>query len=492
MFYRVTRGNCCCAAHFPVHHPASTGLPEKLAMTDNFTDLTPAPRRRMLLGGQIINHGSSEGAWRWPGNKPDLYYDLDAMAHIAQVAERGQFQLIFIADHPAMREDLTHRPPMATIDPIVVASHLIGKTKRIGIVLTQSTTFNFPYTVARQIKALDVLSHGRIGWNAVTTSDQSIASNYGARLDDRETRYARAHEFIQLVQALWDSWGEDALKLDVERGIYADVSAIQPINLGGNYVASRGPLPIPPTPQGHPLIFQAGGGAEGLQLAGMYASGVYSMVTDIPSGRAHRQALDHAALAAGRDPSAVKLFMGIFTTVADSEEAALARREALLQLSSVPLAAKLHHLSILVGVRLRMETIREPLSADRLAALVPHPHYPHAERAARLLREGKSPYEVVLRDVTGFHTTVIGSPTQVADQLQELFEAGAADGFFISPDVISDGLPAFVDHVVPVLQERGLLNEGDEGSTLRQHFDAASGITIPEAFEGREQGRAGH
>ncbi len=191
MFYRVTRGNCCCAAHFPVHHPASTGLPEKLAMTDNFTDLTSAPRRRMLLGGQIINHGSSEGAWRWPGNKPDLYYDLDAMAQIAQIAERGQFQLIFIADHPAMREDLTHRAPMATIDPIVVASHLIGKTKRIGIVLTQSTTFNFPYTVARQIKALDVLSHGRIGWNAVTTSDQSIASNYGARLDDRETRYAR-------------------------------------------------------------------------------------------------------------------------------------------------------------------------------------------------------------------------------------------------------------------------------------------------------------
>ncbi len=433
----------------------------------------------MLLGGQIINHGSSDSAWRWPGNKPDLHYDLDAMAHIAQVAERGGLQLIFIADHPAMREDLTYSAPMATVDPIVVASHLIGKTNRIGIVLTQSTTFNFPYTVARQMKALDVLSHGRIGWNAVTTNDPTIGANYGTRIDDRETRYARAHEFIQLVQALWDSWGENALKLDVGQGIYADVSEIQPINLGGEYFASRGPLPIPPTPQGHPLIFQAGGGAEGLQLAGMYASGVYSMVTDIPTGRAHRQALNHAAIAAGRDPGAVKLFMGIFTTVAHSEEAALARREALLQLSPVPLAAKLHHLSMLVGLQLTMETIREPLSADRRAEIRPHPHYPHAEKAARLLEEGRTPYEVLLRDVTGFHTTVIGSPTQVADQLQELFEAGAADGFFISPDVTSDGLPAFVEHVVPVLQERGLLPDEHDGGTLRQMFDAASGMAKP-------------
>ncbi|MET3615304.1 FMN-dependent oxidoreductase (nitrilotriacetate monooxygenase family) [Rhizobium aquaticum] len=445
-------------------------------MTHHVTDVTKAPRRKMLLGGQIINHGSADGAWRWPGNTPGLHYDLDAMTHIARVAEQGKFQLIFIADHPAMREDISHSPPTATIEPLVITSHLIGQTKHLGFALTQSTTFNFPYTVARQMKALDVLSGGRIGWNAVTTNDPTIGANYGSHIDDRETRYARAHEFIQLVKALWDSWGKDALKLDVERGIYADVSQIQPINLGGQFVASRGPLPTPPSPQGQPIIFQAGGGAEGLQLAGMYASGVYSMVTDIATGRAHRQALDRAALAAGRDPSAVKLFMGIFTTVAETEEAALARREALLQFASIPLAAKLHHLSVLVGMRLTMDTMREPLSADRLAALRPNFSYPHAERATKLLQDGKSPYEVLLRDVTGFHTTVIGSPTQVADQLQELFEAGAADGFFIMPDVISDGLPAFVEGVVPILQSRGLFQSDYEGSTLRENFEATSSL----------------
>lgn len=442
-------------------------------MSDSTPDVARSPRRKMLLGGQIINHGSLDGAWRWPGNTPDLHYNLEALAKIARDAERGKFHLIFIADHPAMREDPTSSPPLATIDPIVVASHLIGHTAHIGVALTQSTTFNFPYTVARQLKALDVLSKGRIGWNAVTTSDASIAANYGTGIEDRSVRYARAHEFIQLVRALWDSWGKDALKLDVETGVYADASQIQPINLGGRYVASRGPLPTPPSPQGQPIIFQAGGGAEGLQLAGMYASGVYSAVTDIATGRVHRQALDRATRAAGRDPGAVKLFMGVFTTVAESEQAALARREALFELSGIPMTARLHHLSALVGIPLNMDQLRRPLPDRVLAALRPHPHFPLASRAVQLLSEGRSPFEVMLFNVTGFHTTALGSPTQIADQLQDYFEAGAADGFFIMPDVISDGLPAFVDQVVPILQERGLFHADYEEPTLRQAFEAA-------------------
>ncbi|MFG2937839.1 NtaA/DmoA family FMN-dependent monooxygenase [Streptomyces sp. NPDC048282] len=430
------------------------------------------PRRSMMLGAQVMNYGSAEAAWRWPGSDPRTYLNPDTWAETALAAERGKFQFLFIADHPAVREDLTHHKPSATIDPIVLVSHVIGRTSRIGVVLTQSTTFNFPYTVARQLKALDLLSGGRIGWNAVTTQEPGIAANFGVPVADRTTRYERAHEFVQLVQALWGSWGPDALKLDTDTGVFADASEIRPIDLGGRHVASRGPLPIPPSPQGQPILFQAGGGAEALTLAGSYASGVYSMATDIETGREHRLALGEAATRAGRGPEDVRLFMGAFTTVADSTEEALARREELLRLSPTPVSAKLRHLSALVGLDIPASGLREPLPAGDRAALRPAPYQLHSEKAVRLLKEGRSPFEVILRGVTDFHTTFLGSPEEIADEMQELFEAGACDGFVIAPDVVSDGLPAFAEKVIPVLQRRGLFHEDYASATLRGHFGA--------------------
>ncbi|MFF5365170.1 NtaA/DmoA family FMN-dependent monooxygenase [Streptomyces scabiei] len=430
------------------------------------------PRRTMMLGAQVMNYGTAEAAWRWPGSDPRTYFAPETWVRTAVEAERGKFHFLFIADHPAVREDLTHHKPSATIDPIVVVSHVIGHTRRIGIVLTQSTTFNFPYTVARQLKALDLLSGGRIGWNAVTTNDPTIAANFGSPIADRITRYERAHEFVQLVQALWGSWGSDALKLDTDTGVFADATEIRPIELAGRHVASRGPLPIPPSPQGQPILFQAGGGAEALTLAGNYASGVYSMATDIETGREHRLALDEAARQAGRAPGDVRLFMGAFTTVADSTEEALARREALLRLSPTPVSAKLRHLSTLVGLDIPASGLRAPLPARDRAALRPAPHQLHSEKAVRLLAQGRSPYEVILRGVTDFHTTFLGSPEEIADEMQELFEAGACDGFVIAPDVVSDGLPAFTEKVLPVLQRRGLFHTDYESATLREHFGA--------------------
>lgn len=158
-----------------------------------------------------------------------------------------------------------------------------GETKHIGLFATLSTTFNYPYNLARQFKALDVISHGRVGWNAVTTSEPLAAANFGARVADRKERYDMAQESIQIVQALWGSWESDAWTLDVAKGKFADMDKIQPINLQGRYYRSRGHLPIPPSDQGQPVIFQAGGGGEGLELAGRYVSGVYANPFDIES-----------------------------------------------------------------------------------------------------------------------------------------------------------------------------------------------------------------
>ncbi|XVV12581.1 NtaA/DmoA family FMN-dependent monooxygenase [Actinoplanes sp. CA-131856] len=437
-------------------------------------DTTSAPhRRQMLIGAQLANYGSFRSAWRWPAANPRDYLGLDAMLDAARWAERGALQVLFLADHPAMREDLTNSVPSASIDPIVVVTHLIANTSRIGVALTQSTTFNFPYTVARQLKALDVLSGGRIGWNAVTANDPTIAANYGTGIADREQRYARAHEFIQLVQALWGSFGENALLMDVEAGVFADGSQIQPINLGGQYVASRGPLPIPASAQGQPILFQAGGGTEALQLAGHYASGVYSMATDVRTGRAHRANLDEAARAAGREPTEINMFMGLFTTIADTEQQALDRRHQLMDLMADTVPGKLQHLAAIAGTRITLDQAHTPLPERQRASLRSAPGQMHSERAVRLLQEGKTPYETLLYGVLDFHTTLLGSPEQIADQMEELFTQGAADGFLIVPDVQADGLPDFVEKVVPILQDRGLFHKDYEGTTLRDHFGVA-------------------
>ena len=426
---------------------------------------------KMLLAAQCINYGSADNAWRMKGANPSVFIDSDQLIENAQWAEKGKFHFIFMADHPAVREDLTHHVPSATIDPVVLSSQIIQATEKIGIVLTQSTTFNFPYNVARQLKALDILSKGRIGWNAVTTNDPKIAANYGQDILDRNTRYARAHEFIQIVQALWGSWGEDALKLDIDQGVFADGAQIQPIHLQGEHVASRGPLPIPPSPQGQPVIFQAGGGEEGLQLASMYASGIYSIVNDIESGRKHRENLDEMCMAVGRNSQEVKIFMGINITMGNTYEEALNRQVENFQLNDIQnLYIKAQQLSALVGVQISVQDIYLPLPQNLRAELIPNPYQLHSIRAVDLLKKGMTPFHVIANGVTDFHRTIIGSPKQIADQMQELFEDGACDGFVINNDRTHDGLPAFVEQVIPILQHRELFHEDYEGTTLREHL----------------------
>ncbi|MFP7473722.1 NtaA/DmoA family FMN-dependent monooxygenase [Niallia taxi] len=423
--------------------------------------------KKMLLASQNMNYGASRSAWR---SNPYHYMNSDSLVNAAKWSEKGKFQFVFIADHPAVREDLTFHAPSATIDPIVITSQIIRETEKIGVVLTQSTTFNHPYNVARQLKALDVLSKGRIGWNAVTTNDPRIAANYGEEIADRKNRYEQANEFIQIVQALWGSWGESALKLDTEKGIFADGSQVKPINLQGKYVSSRGPLPIPPSRQGQPIIFQAGGGQEGLELAGMYASGVYSVASDIETGREHRTNLDRITQAVGRKADEVKMFMGLFVTVGNSYEDALNRRKEMLSSMADELPDKVYHLSSIVGVPITFSNLHQSLPEEIQSRLVPNPYQLHSKRAVELLKKGLTVYDVLAHGVTDFHHTVLGSPEQIADEMQEIFEAGACDGFGIVVDRTHDGLPAFVQKVIPILQKRGLFHEDYEGSTLRDHL----------------------
>ncbi|MFC9425721.1 NtaA/DmoA family FMN-dependent monooxygenase [Streptomyces sp. NPDC056987] len=429
------------------------------------------PRSQMLLAMQFTSgYGAEPGAWRLPGANLSSYTDMDQFVRYAQAAERGRIQLLFIADTPVLDVDLEDQAPHFPIDPLRVLTAIARETKRIGLVATSSTTFNEPYTLARQFKALDVISRGRAGWNAVTTSDPAAAANFGSPIPSRAEKYERAHEVVQIVQALWGSWEKDAWLRDVEGKRFADMGKIRPVNLQGRHVAARGPLPIPPSEQGQPVIFQAGGGSYGLELAGRYANGVYANPMTIDNAIAQRDALRDAAKRAGRDPDEVKMFAGFMPTVAPSRQAALQRRRFLDE--SVDLRQRVRYLGAMIGLPLGYDQIDAPLTARQLADAMPSPHDARSARALEVAREGWSLRDVLAHGVIDYHPVVPGTATDVADHMQEWFQAGACDGFSLAIDGYHDGVDAFVDQVVPILQERGLFHHDYEGPTLRENLGA--------------------
>jgi FMN-dependent oxidoreductase (nitrilotriacetate monooxygenase family) len=426
--------------------------------------------RQMIIGMHLGNgYGSQPGSWRMPGVDPMGYTSFDSQVRYAQAAERGKFQFLFLPDFPILKGDVAREAPLMTLDPMLTLAAIARETRRIGMVATGSTTFNEPYNLARQFKALDLMSHGRAGWNAVPSSDPAVAANYGRPLPSRAEKYERLHESIQLVQALWGSWEKDAWIHDAPSGLFADPDKIRPINLRGRHVGSSGPLPLPPSEQGQPVIFQAGGGDQGLEVAGRYASGVIGAVFTLEDAREQRNALRGAAERAGRNPEEIKFFAGVMTTIADDRRQALDRRIALTEQTT---PQRLPYLGQMLGLRLDAAMLDVPLSADQLAAARPSPQDPRSVHALKIAREGWTVRDILAHGVIDYHPVIAGPPVEVADHMQHWFEEGAADGFWMTPDVFEDGVDALVDGVVPILQARGLFHLDYEGPTLRDHLMA--------------------
>lgn len=426
---------------------------------------------KMIIGMHLGNgYGSQPGAWRMPWVDPKDYTSFDARVRQAQAAERGKFQFLFLPDGPgSLMADLETEAPSFNLDVMLTLAAVARETKRIGLVATGSTTFNEPYNLARQFKALDIMSHGRAGWNAVTSSGQDVAANYGRRIPSSKERYGRAHEVIQLVQALWGSWRKEAWVHDQASGKFTNRDQIQPINFKGEFIASSGPLFIPPSEQGQPVIFHAGGGPNALELAGRFASAVITVAFSIEDGREQRNLFREAAARAGRNPDEIKVFPGLMTTIAKDRRAALDRRIAL---TGRTFPQRVSYLQQMLNVQLDPNRLDDPLTKKQLAAAQPSPHDPRTANALKIASEGWSLRDVLAHGVIDYHPVIVGPAVEAADHMQAWFEAGAADGFWISPDVYEDGIDAFVDGVIPLLQERGLFHEDYEGATLREHIGA--------------------
>lgn len=422
----------------------------------------------MLLSATLMSgYGAQGQAWRAPENATDAYTDMDAQVKLARTAERGKFAFLFAPDFPGIRDDIGFQAPSSTLDPIVTLSVLAHETTRLGFIATGSTTYNEPYNLARQFKALDVLSRGRIGWNAVTTSDPIAVANYGEQVRARPERYARAHEMIQIVQALWGSWGEDAWIRDVETGRFVDMDKLQPINLSGEHVASRGPLAIPPSEQGQPVLASAGGGEYGMGIAGRYASvAMGSSTYDFATTRNEREMYRSAARSAGREADEIRYFTGFMPIMGATVEEAIGRR---MQMDEHLAPQRVPMLGMILGLSLDASQADQPLTAKQLAALRANPGDPRSARAVEIARQGWTPREILGHGVIDYAPSPVGPPEAIADYLQEAFRAGIADGFWLQQATYAVA-SEFVDQVVPILQQRGLYHRDYAGSTLREHL----------------------
>jgi FMN-dependent oxidoreductase (nitrilotriacetate monooxygenase family) len=431
-------------------------------------------RRKLHLNVNLLHSGVYPSAWRLPDSRPDAFVDIDHYVRAARVAERGKLDAIFLADTPAINDRIEYRPFMA-LEPTIVLTSVAAATTHVGLIATASTSYNEPYNLARRFATLDLVSRGRVGWNVVTTADAAAGRNFGfAGVSEHGARYARAREFTEVVHALWDSWEDDALLGDKASGRFVDGNKVHAIDHRGAHYSVAGPLTVPRSPQGRPVTVQAGGSEDGRELAAATADAVFSLAQTIADGVAYAADLRARAARYGRDPGSIVVLPGLATVIGATEAEARQRQDALWEL--VPLEYSLARLAGTLRIAPELLDLDEPLP-DPLP-LPPDANHTMFTGTVALARRDHLTVRQLLRALGGGvgHRIIVGTPERIADDIEAWFHSGAADGFNLMPDVLPDGLEAFVDAVVPILQRRGLFRRDYEGSTLRDHL----GLTKPD------------
>jgi FMN-dependent oxidoreductase (nitrilotriacetate monooxygenase family) len=382
----------------------------------------------LILNAAVLGVGMHLGAWRHRPESPTSYVDIDFYRDIAQLAEAGRLHAIFLADTLAVSEENFERPNLGAMDPTTVLGALAAVTKHVGLVATATTSYSEPYNLARRIASLDHLSRGRAAWNIVTTFIPDVAANFSkAPLPPHAERYARAEEFVDIVTALWDSWEVDALVGDKASGLFADRNRVHPLNHDGHFFAVRGPSTLPRSPQGRPILFQAGSSEPGRAFAARAADAVFAVQNTLPSAIAFREDLRQRAVSYGRDPNSLKILPGLLPIIGGTEVEAQKRKKELDELAG---DAELRKLASRVGVAASELDLDKPLPIDRIKA---NDRF-NASRgfqaaAVELATSGNLTVREILYRNGGGHPQVVGTPEQVADFIETWHREGAADGF---------------------------------------------------------------
>ncbi|MGE8316565.1 MAG: LLM class flavin-dependent oxidoreductase [Pseudomonas putida] len=429
-------------------------------------------KRQIRLGAMIHGVGHGWGEWRHPEALADASVNFGFYKQQAKLAEAAKFDFAFIADslHIHARSSPHY---LNRFEPLTILSALAAVTEHIGLVATVTVSYTEPFQVARQFASLDLISGGRAGWNVVTSWLSGTADNFGkAEHPPHAVRYRIAREHVDVVKGLWDSWEDDAFTRDKQTGQFFDPAKLHTLGHQGEYFKVKGPLNIQRSPQGQPLIFQAGVSEDGRNFAAQNADAIFVSPESFDDAHAYYQDLKQRATRHGRDPDALFILPGIRPIVGRNAEEVEQRYQQAVNLVSIEDAL------VALGRPFNdYDFSQHDLDAPfpDLGTLGNDSHKGTSDQLKQLARdEGLSLRELALR-FSRPRRDFVGTPEQVADALQHWFENGAADGFIIN-SLLPDGLQYFTEHVVPLLQARGLVRSEYTGKTLRDNF----GLSVPE------------
>ncbi|MDP4332177.1 NtaA/DmoA family FMN-dependent monooxygenase [Curtobacterium sp. A7_M15] len=411
----------------------------------------------LVLGVNLQGFGQRPAAWRTQDVEPTDLLSAGFWEDLGRIAERGLLDMVFFADHPALSDPNVRA--YGLLEPFVALGAIAGATTHLGLVGTASTTYNDPVDLAERLLSLDTVSGGRVAWNAVTTYDRSVSANFGVATNpERPERYARAGEVVDLVQALWRS-----------------ASTGVPVDHHGEFTEFAGAISVPPSAQGHPVVFQAGGSPHGRDLAARVAEGVFAVELTPEPAREHYRAVKQAAETYGRRSADVAIVPGLSLVLGSTEAEAQRRFDELEALA--PDGYALRALGTHLDADLTDLDPEAPIPAtilDREVDPVTYgPSLGYHETVVRWVRAHNTSLRQVLRGFGGYGARiVVGTPEQAADTIEEWYRTGAADGFNLMIDEFPRGLETVVDQLVPILQRRGVFHREYEDVTLRGRLGA--------------------
>ena len=430
----------------------------------------------MKLGMFYWPCGHHIAAWRHPDSVPNSGSNLPHIIELAQMAERGLFDMFFMADSVSFwrgeLDAMTHDSYGTWIEPFTLMGAIAQHTKHLGVVCTATTTYDQPFSLARRFASLDLVSDGRAGWNLVTSGNRSEAESFGLEEHmEKSQRYRRAKEFAHVVRGLWSSWGEDVFIRDRESGVYFDKNKVQILEHDGEFFKIKGPINVPPSPQGEPVMVQAGASDDGRELAAETAEVIFGAQQTISGAKEFYADVKQRMNVYGRKPEDLKVMPGLLVCVAETHEAAVKKYEYLQDL-----------IDPITGLQLLSKRLDYDVSGFPIDG--PLPDIPRNKTSStrvdlfiEIARRENLTIKDLYRRVAGArgHYEIIGSPIEVADLMEEWVADGACDGFNIMPPVFPSSLHDFIDLVIPELQRRGIYRTAYDGNTLRENL----GLTRP-------------
>ena len=424
--------------------------------------------KQLKLGTMIHGVGEKISDWRHPDIPVDASVSFEFYKQQAQVAEQGKFDFIFIADALYINEK-SNPHYLNRFEPLTILSALAAVTSQIGLVGTLSTSYSEPFSAARQFASLDMLSGGRAGWNAVTSGLEKTALNCSKTVENHpnhRARYKMAYEFVEVMKGLWNSWEEDAFIRNKETGEFFDDEKLHPLNHEGKFFSVQGPLNIGRSPQGQPVIFQAGSSSDGKAFSAKEADVVFAIMPTLDEAQDYYQDVKSRATEFGRSGEDIVVMQGISPIIGETEEAAERKYEEIAGLVTIE-----HALAFLGRLFEHHDFTQYPVDElfPNLGCLGENSFKSDTDRIKKVAAEqGLTLRQVALGEATP-RTPFMGTPEKVANLVQEWYDKEGADGFIIIANLPSE-LASFVEKVVPILQKRGIFRAEYEGDTLRENL----------------------